>query len=705
MQFNVIKRDKTKSNYDIKKIENVLKLAFTQTNITCDETTFKLIVSNIDNQTRNSIDIEHNEIFIEKIQDIVEQSLMKYHFYETAKHYIQYRLTRNEKRKTESYVSKIKDNVVTPWGMIGYITYKKTYSRHIPNSNQTEEFKDTITRVLEACQKQLHVNFTNDELRQAYYYFMSLKCSVAGRFLWQLGTKTVDKLGLFSLQNCAFIKIDAPVKPFLWIFDALMLGSGVGFNIQKHNIQKLPMVLDVNLQIVRQDTKDAGFIIPDSREGWISLLEKVLEAIFIKGLSFTYSTMLIRSAGASIQGFGGVASGPEELVKGIDNIVNICKSQRGKYLSTVNCLDIVCIIASIVVSGNVRRAALLCIGDHDDIEYLNAKRWDLGNIPNWRALSNNSVICSDTTKLLPEFWNGYTGNGEPYGLINIELSKKIGRLKDGNKYPDPEVEGFNPCGEITLSNCQTCCLSEIFLPNITSYEELQKIVTTLYRICKHSLLLKCHQKDTEYIVHKQMRIGIGVTGYMQCSQEQKNWLEPLYEYLREYDVAYSKKINAPVSVKLTTCKPSGTLSLLAGVTPGCHPGIFQYFIRRIRISSSNNLVQICRKSGYKIEYQKNFDGTDDINTLVIEFPCMYPLGTILAKDMTAIDQLEVIKQLQYSWSDNAVSVTVYYKLEELDIIKSWLKNNYTNNIKSCSFLLHHDHNFQQAPYEEITKEK
>jgi hypothetical protein len=160
------------------------------------------------------------------------------------------------------------------------------------------------------------------------------------------------------------------------------------------------------------------------------------------------------------------------------------------------------------------------------------------------------------------------------------------------------------------------------------------------------------------------------------------------------------------SVKLTTIKPSGTLSLLSGVCSGAHPGIYQYFIRRIRIASSNTqLINLAKKNNFFIEYQRNFDGTDDKNTQIIEFPCRYPEGTVLAKDMTAIDQLNVVKELQTNWSDNSVSVTIYYRLEELENIKEWLCENYAVNVKSCSFLLHNEHGFKQAPFEEITKEQ
>jgi adenosylcobalamin-dependent ribonucleoside-triphosphate reductase len=629
---------------------------------------------------------------------------MKAEYYDTAKHYIEYRKSRNDNRLNESYITKISDDVKTPWGVLGYITYKRTYARNINDSDETEEFRDSILRVLDASQKQLNINFTNEELKKAYYYLMSLKCSVAGRFLWQLGTKTVENLGTMSLQNCAFVKIDEPIKPFTWIFDVLMLGTGVGFNIQYENISKLPPLLDVDINITRKDTKDADFIVPDSREGWVSLLENILESYFYKGRSFTYSTILIRTAGSKIKGFGGTASGPEDLVKGLVNIQLILQKKKGQKLSSVDCLDIINIIATIVVAGNVRRSALVSLGDYDDIEYLKAKNWSSGNIPNWRCMSNNSVVCTDTSKLPEEFWDGYNGTSEPYGLINLELSRKLGRLKNGEIYKDPDVQGYNPCCEISLNNFETCCLSEIYLSNVNSYDELKDLTTIIYRICKHSLLLKCHHLDTNNIIHKNSRIGIGITGYMQSTDEQKSWLDPLYEFIREYDVEYSNKLNIPTSIKLTTVKPSGTLSLLAGVTSGCHPAIYQYFIRRIRISSDNSLIKLCQSKGYKTEYQKNFDGSEDKNTMVVEFPCSYPSDSIFAKDMTAIDQLETVKHLQTVWSDNSVSCTIYYRLRELDDIKKWLNNNYTNSVKTCSFLLHNDHGFVQAPFEEITKE-
>ena len=591
-------------------------------------------------------------------------------------------------------------NFETPWGEVGYPVFKRTYAR--PLWAGTEEWYHTVDRVVQACNDQLGCDFNNREQEEIKEIMMNLKGTVAGRFLWQLGTATVDRLGLPSLQNCAFVVVDDPIRPFTWAFEMLMLGSGVGFNIQRHNVSKLPVVKS-EVTITRNDSNDADFIVPDSREGWVKLLGKVMKASFYSGEGFSFATHLIRSKGSPIKGFGGTASGPQDLVWGMMEINRILNSKAGQQLSPVDCLDIMNIIGRIVVAGNVRRSAQIALGDADDVEYLNAKRWDLGNIPNWRAMSNNSVICSDISQLPEDFWQGYNGNGEPYGLINLEASRRMGRTGD-TRYPDPDVQGFNPCAEQSLANYETCCLAEIYLPNIESESELRKVARYLYRINKHSLSIPCAIKETEDIVHKNMRMGIGVTGYLQASEEQRQWLSDCYDYLRSYDKEYSALCGFPESIKLTTVKPSGTLSLLAGVTPGAHPAFAQYYIRRVRMDSNSELVQVARSHGYHVEPVRNFDGTEDHGTSVVSFPCSFPEGTKLAGEMTAVDQLNVIKRLQEEWSDNAVSVTIYYRKEELEQIKEWLQNNYFN-VKSVSFLLHNDHGFDQAPMEEITKEQ
>ena len=596
---------------------------------------------------------------------------------------------------------------VTPWGEIGYLVFKRTYARKLKENDEnspTEEFRDVIERELEASDFQLKVGFTDEEKAGYMRTRLALKWSVAGRFMWQIGTRTVKKLGLLSLQNCAFCVVNDPVKPFVWAMDALMLGSGVGYNIQKHNVYQMPKV-GKKIKIERVDVNDVDFIVPDNREGWVKLLGKVLKAHFYSGKGFTYATHCIRAKGKPIKSFGGIASGAEELAQGIGQISTILNSRSGQKLRPVDCLDILNIIGAIVVAGNVRRSAQIAIGDHDDLEFLKAKRWDLGTIPNWRSNSNNSVVApEDLTTLPKDFWDTYE-QGEPYGLINMTLAKTCGRTGE-TQYPDPRVEGFNPCAEQGLADKETCCLAEVFLPNIETYNELRECLSYAYRMCKHSLTLPCHLKDTETVVHELMRMGIGMTGVLQATLEQRNWLQNAYVWLREYDINYSEKHGFPVSVKLTTVKPSGTLSLLAGVTPGIHPSpAGPFYIRRVRMASNTPLVDVCRRNGYDIEYQRRFDGSNDPTTVVISFPCRVPRYTPVAENFSWKDQLDTVRQMQREWSDNSVSCTVYYRKEDLPEIKKYLENHFTNEIKTVSFLLYSGHGFDQAPYETITEEK
>lgn len=584
-----------------------------------------------------------------------------------------------------------------PWGYngLGYIVYKRTYSR-LKEDGTSEEWPDTIQRAINGAQK-IGAGYTKQEAEKLFDYIFNLKCNFAGRMLWQLGTSTVDRFGLASLLNCWFVSMKEP-DDFCFLFEHLMLGGGVGYSVKKEDIHELPKI-KTGVSVKHESTKDADFIIPDSRQGWVNLLRNVLKAHFVTGKSFSYSSILIRGAGEPINGFGGTASGPKILVDGMTSICNILKSREGKKLRSIDVLDINNIIGSIVVAGNVRRSAEVAIGDPDDYLYLRAKRWDLGSIPNWRAMSNNSIYADDFNQISDAVWEGYEGNGEPYGFMNLPLSKKYGRLGEERK---DNCEGGNPCMEVTLADGEACNLCELYLNNITSKEELIECAKLLYKTQKAVWTLPALYEKTTKIVSKNRRIGLGVTGVCQ-SLDKLDWLDECYKELRKFDEEWSKINHVPQSIKLTTVKPSGTLSLLAGATPGVHPSYSEFYIRRVRMSSSDQLIQICKDAGYSVDSVINFDGTVDHGTSIVSFPCKTEKDTLLAKNMTAVSQLELVKKMQTVWADNAVSVTVYYKPEELDKIKDWLKLNYENSLKTVSFLLHSEHGFKQAPYEEITE--
>lgn len=588
-----------------------------------------------------------------------------------------------------------------PWGFggMGEIVYLRTYSRSIPELGRNETWPETIQRCINGA-VEIGAELSQDEAEKLFDHMFNLRCSLSGRSLWQLGTELVKKFNGTSLNNCYFTSIES-IEDFELLFDYLMLGGGVGFSVERSKIHELPKVKS-GVSITHERTNDADIIVPDSRGGWRRLLHSVLKSYFSTGKSFTYSTILVREFGAPLNTFGGTASGPGALIDGVADICKVMENRVGKKLRSIDVLDICNIIGRIVVSGSSRRSAQIAIGDPDDILFLRAKNWGSGSIPGWRANSNNSIYADAYEEIMPELWKGYDGSGEPYGLLNRRLARSYGRI--GERRSDPSVEGFNPCAEIALADGESCNLATIFLPSVNSLEQFFEISELLYRVQKAITNLDYPYEKTTTVTRRNRRLGQSVTGILQCTEEQLSWLSPAYENLRAYDAAYSKAHDIPESIRLTTVQPSGTLSLLPGQTPGIHPAFARYYIRRVRFSSADPLVEACRKRGYNVVPEVGIDGREDRTKWVVEFPAESPENAVLAKDLTAIDQLEWVKRLQTDWADNAVSVTVYYRKEELPAIKEWLSKNYDKSVKSVSFLLHSDHNFPLPPYEEISKE-
>ena len=591
-------------------------------------------------------------------------------------------------------------NRPVPWGFngMGEIVFLRTYSR-TKDDGSIETWPETIQRVINGA-VEIGVPYTREEAEELFDHMYHLRCSMSGRALWQLGTSMVARFGGASLNNCYFTNIET-IEDFEFLFDYLMLGGGVGFSVERSKIHDLPKI-KTGVTITHERSNDADIIVPDSRTGWRRLLHSVLKSYFDTGKSFSYSTILIREFGAPLKTFGGTASGPGALIEGITDICKVLDNRVGKKLRSVDVLDICNIIGRIVVSGSSRRSAQIAMGDPDDVLFLRAKNWGSGNIPGWRANSNNSLYADGWDEMPTELWRGYDGSGEPYGLVNRKLARTYGRL--GEKRPDPTIEGFNPCAEIGLADGESCNLATIFLPNIESLTQLLSISRLLYMTQKQITRLPYPYEKTTNIVKANARLGQSITGVLQATEQQISWLDATYNYLRDLDKEYSAEKGFPESVRMTTVQPSGTLSLLPGVTPGVHPAFAPYYIRRVRFGSADPLVDACRKRGYKVVWDIGIDGREDHTRYVVEFPCMSPEGSVMAADMTAVEQLEWVKKMQTEWADNAVSVTVYYRKEELDSIKEWLSKNYDKGVKSVSFLLHSDHNFVLPPYEEINRE-
>ena len=584
---------------------------------------------------------------------------------------------------------------------LGLVVYRRTYARPIYSGGKYlrhEEWHETIRRVVDGANA-IGAGLTREESEELFDLIWNRKALPGGRMLWQLGTDNNERLGSASLVNCYYTDL-SEVDDFRFLFEMLMLGGGVGFNVTPESVARLPEVGWLG-NAEHAEGYDVDFIVPDNRQGWGELLVRVLRAFF-EDEAFTYSTDAVRPEGAPIKTFGGTASGPGILVDGVEKIVAILMEARGRKLTTVEVLDIANIIGSVVVSGNVRRSAQIALGDAEDLDFLGAKRWDLGAIPPYRAMSNNTVFVRDIADLPEDFWDGYLGKGEAYGLFNLEAAQRFGRT--GEQRPDYSIAGVNPCGEIPLAHRESCNLAELVLPHFASLDEMKRAARLLYKVQKAVAALPHPDPRTDAITSQNMRLGLGVTGVAQASKVQMSWLGEVYESLVDFDRQWSAERGWPTSVRLTTVKPSGTLSLVAGVTPGVHPGYARFFVRRVRIATSDPVFGWCQSQGLPWEFVRDFEGNEDPRTAVVEFPCEFPVGTRTADETPALAQMQAAINLQSVWADNAVSVTVTYRPDELPYIRERLAEVW-HKTKSMSFLPYSEHGFDQAPLEPISQEE
>jgi ribonucleoside-triphosphate reductase len=584
---------------------------------------------------------------------------------------------------------------VKEWSNLAKIVMMRTYSR---NDNGTQEsWSNIIDRVIEGNVRNHNVD--EKEINQLKFLANNRKATPAGRGLWFSGAPSHDKIGGSALTNCWFFTLD-DWQNYIYAQDLLMLGGGVGASVEHRFVSKLPKVKR-DVVILSRNTKDADFIVPDSREGWNKLLEKVLESFFVTGKNFSYSTVCVRGKGVPIKGFGGTSSGPLPLQEMVNKLCGILKSREGRHIRPLDAADILCCIGEMVVAGNVRRSAILILGDSWDKEYLRAKRWDLGLVPSERAMANFSVVCDDIDDLHPSFWKTYE-NGEPFGIVNRVNIEKFGRM--GERKKDYAI-GVNPCAEATLTNGEPCNLQEIYLPNVDNKKEFVEAAVLMHRYGKRVTCEKYHNDINDQAVKKYRRVGTGITGCLQSNLFTPETLDEVYKEIQKENISYSKELGIEKSIRTTVVKPSGTLSLIGDVTAGIHPAYSRFYIRRVRFSSDDKLIPVLRKAGHVIEPVIRLDGTLDHSTVVVDFYCKAPEGTPVAdEDWDMYKQLDVLKMVQKYWADQAASVTVYYKKEELEELKSWLRLN-LRYLKTISFLCHNDHGFKQAPLEAITEKQ
>lgn len=583
------------------------------------------------------------------------------------------------------------------WSNIAKVTYKRTYAREV-NSN-LENWEDTLKRAIKGNISLVSPQFIRrDEQSSLLKLGMERKATFAGRGLWFSGTDSASKIGGAALNNC-WVTTSEDWNNLVMAQDLLMLGGGVGLNVEHRFTSKLPRIKK-NVIIRHEKVKDADFIVPDSREGWNELTRRVLESFWSTGKSFTYSTICLRGRGEKIKGFGGKSSGPIPLIEFVAKLCDILESRSGKHARPIDIADIMCLIGEMVVSGNVRRSAILILGDPWDKDLLKAKRWDLGPVPNYRSRANFTIVCDDADDLHPLFWKTFE-HGEPFGIFNRLNAQKYGRMGEIKK---DKCIGVNPCAEATLEDGEPCNLAEIFLSNIKSVAELVKVCKLMTRAAIRTTCAYYHHKKSADVVRKNRRIGIGITGCLQSPLFTPEALDAGYKAIEEEAEAYCNEMGISRCIRLTVVKPSGTLSLIGECTAGAHPAYSRYLIRRIRFSSNDPLLPLLRESGHFMEPEKQMDGSYNHDTVVVDFYMETPEGIPCADEgFDTWKQLDTLIMLQKHWADQAVSCTVYYKKEDLPKIKEWVSEN-ISKIKTVSFLLHTGHGFTQAPLEPISKE-
>ncbi len=595
------------------------------------------------------------------------------------------------------------------WGPLGYVTYKRTYARVVDDSGRTEEYWETVRRVVEGCYtiqlnhcRHFRLPWKHDKAQRSaqemYRLMWDFKFLPPGRGLWMMGTDYIYMRGSAPLNNCAFVsteEIDFTFsEPFCFLMDMSLLGVGVAFDTKGAG----------KVSIVEPVMSDEPHVVDDSKEGWCDLMRRILEAYAGRETyprDIDYSQ--IRPAGSPIRTFGGIAPGPQPLIDCVANVDKILRPRIGQRISSADITDVMNVLGKCVVSGGVRRTAELALGSPVDQEYLTLKDPDLNSdkLMAWRWASNNSVEAQPGMD--------YQGlgmqtakNGEP-GYFWLENARAYGRTKDPKTYADAKVAGTNPCGEQSLESYEICNLVETFPSLHHSFEEYRRTLKFAYLYAKTVTLVPTHNERTNAITLCNRRIGLSQSGIIEAFEKHGRrthfeWCDKGYQYVAELDKIYSSWLCIPESIKRTSVKPSGTVSLLPGVTPGIHYPHAQYYYRTIRIDKTSPLIDPIRRAGYRVEESVYGD-----NTWVVYFPVKQEHFDRSKDEVSIWEQVENVAQMQYYWADNQVSVTVTFTPGEAAFIPHILEL-YETRLKSLSFLPLTEHQYAQAPYQTITKD-
>lgn len=569
-----------------------------------------------------------------------------------------------------------------PFGFngLGELVYLRTYSRIKPDGSQ-EQWHETVERVVNGTytmQKRWildhHLGWSEKKAQRSaqemYDRIWNMKFLPPGRGLWAMGSPLTEERGLYAaLNNCAFVStanIDRDLaEPFTFLMDASMLGIGVGFDTKGAG----------KLVIQQPIGPDVPYIIPDTREGWVESLRLLLESYFLIGstsIAFDYSE--IRPAGEPIKGFGGVASGPEplrEMHQRIDSVLRSRTQNGPAALTATDIVDIQNLIGMCVVAGNVRRTAEIAFGEATDEEFIDLKNYEKNpHRAEYGWTSNNSIFAEIGMDYAP-IAERIALNGEP-GFAWLENMRAYSRMGDAPDWADKRVAGANPCVEQSLESYELCCLVETFPANHESLEDYERTLKFAYLYGKTVTLGKTPWARTNRVLLRNRRIGLSQSGIQQAIaklgiEQYRQWCEKGYKTVRYYDDVYSEWLTIPKSRKVTSVKPSGSVSLLAGATPGMHWPEDRIYIRRMRLSEHSDLVAPLIRAGYHVE-----PDSYSPNTVVVEIPVKIEENIRTAREVSIWEQFAMAAFLQKYWADNQVSATVTFNPGPSLEDKAWM---------------------------------
>lgn len=643
---------------------------------------------------------------VEGIQDIVEQELIFEGFAKTAKAYILYREERARLRKVgvgvpervRKLTEESKKNFRNP---LAEFVYYRTYSRWMDHENRRETWMETVDRYMNFMRENLGEKLHENEYAELRDAILKQEVMPSMRLMWSAG-HAAGKNNV-AAYNCSFI---APTKlrDFSEIMYLLMSGTGVGYSVESHVVQQLP-------QIKRQTGKKLPtHVVDDSKEGWADAYLHGLEAWFA-GSDVDFDFSKVRPAGARLKTMGGKASGPAPLIALIEFSREKILKKQGRRLSNLDVHDIVCKIGEVVVAGGVRRSALISLSDLDDQEIRHAKDGQFYLTNPQRMMANNSAVYwqkPSNAEFLDEWVSLMKGGSGERGIFNRgSLEKQVPARRWKVLERDIDTTGTNPCGEIVLKSKQFCNLSEI----VARAEDTEE---TLIRKARLAAMLGTYQstltkfpylsKEWKENCEEERLLGVSITGQWDSKAVRNaSVLRKLRDMAVKTNQEYAKRFKVNASTSVTCVKPSGTVSQLVDASSGMHPRHAPYYIRRIRISSTDTLFQMLKDQGVPY-YPEVGQDPQNATTYVLEFPVQAPDGSIFKDDQTAVEQLEYWKLVKENFTEHNPSVTVSVGEDEWVEVANWLYANW-DMIGGLSFLPRSNHVYKLAPYEPISKEK